>query len=440
MRVAVVGSGPAGLYAADALAKNGVAVDIVEALPCPFGLVRYGVAPDHPKIKSIARSLQQVFEQPGVRFLGNVSVGTDVSRAELRERYDAVVYATGAALGRPLGIPGEELSGVRSATDFVAWYSGHPDAEAADFELTARSAVVIGVGNVAVDVARLLIRSPDELAVTDIPSHVLATLRRSTVEEVHVVGRRGPAWAAFTTKELRELGGLAGVDVVVDPTELELDDAGRARLAESPTARRNLDALTDWARRPLTGAPRRVHLRFWLRPVTMLGTDAVEAVEFERTALGPGGAVVGTGDTDPIKTELVLTSVGYRAEAPAGLPFDGAVVPHDAGRVLDGVGPVAGEYVAGWIKRGPTGLIGTNRQDAGETVRSLLADLGDRPGHGDPDALPALLAGRGVQVVTWAGWEAIAAAEVALGQAEGRDRAKITDRSTLHRIGTAPSP
>ena len=358
LQVAVVGSGPAGVYAAEALTRYGedVRVDVLDALPTPFGLVRYGVAPDHPLTQSIAGALSAVLEQPGVRFLGNVAVGDDVQVDELHELYDAVLFATGAAVDRHLGIPGEDLAGSVSATDLVAWYGGHPDTSADRFRLDAREVVVVGAGNVAGDVVRMLARTREELAVTDIAGHVLETFAASRVEEVHLVARRGPAQARFTTRELRELGGLADADVIVDPADLEPDDTSSADLLASTAARRNLDVLRSWADRAPVGRSRRVHLHFFGRPVMLLGEHGrVSGVRVERTRFGPDGALVGTGVEWELPAQMVVRAVGYRGLPLAGLPFDesAGVVPHDAGRVHHDGATVPGTYVAGWAKRGP---------------------------------------------------------------------------------------
>ncbi len=442
LRVAVIGSGPAGVYAAGALTRHGnVEVDVFDRLPAPFGLVRYGVAPDHLKMKSISTALHQLLEHPDVRFLGNVAVGTDLSLEELHQHYDAILVAFGAAVDRRLGVPGEDLAGSFSATEFVAWYSGHPDSRVDHFTLEASSVAVIGVGNVAVDVARVLAKTAEELRSTDLPDHVLDVLDRSDVQDIHMIGRRGPVQAKFTTKELRELGELANADVIVDPAELELDEASHAALLNGPALRRNLEVLQGWAQRRPAGRPRRLHLRFLLRPVEVLGDGRVSGLRVERTRLDGTGNAVGTGEMQTIDAQMVLRSVGYRGVGLAGMPFDDSagVVPNAGGRVLrDGV-PVPGEYVAGWIKRGPTGVIGTNKHDAAETVAALLEDapaLQPAPIR-DPDAVLRLLAERGVQVVTWQGWQAIDVAEINLGRAQGRDRVKIAEREALLRAAIA---
>ncbi|EMF01714.1 FAD-dependent oxidoreductase [Streptomyces mobaraensis NBRC 13819 = DSM 40847] len=437
LRVAVVGSGPSGVFTAQALVQQeavpGVTVDVLDRLPCPYGLVRYGVAPDHEKIKSLQHTLRAALEHPRISFLGNVRAGEgpgEVPPRRLRELYHAVVYCVGAASARRLGIPGEDLPGSWSATEFVSWYSAHPDAPPDGFALPARSAVVIGVGNVAVDVARVLARGADEFRTTDVPHAALAALAASRVRDVHMVGRRGPAQAKFTTKELRELGGLNGVRTLVRADEAALDPAWEDPSGLPAVGRRNVEVLREWSRRPVPEAGRRIHVRFFLRPVALLGDDAVRAVRFERTAPDGSGGVAGTGEFEDIEAQLVLRSVGYRGVPVGGLPFDdeNGTVPHEAGRVLrDGV-PSPGEYVAGWIKRGPTGVIGTNRPCAKETVASLLADapalLASREPAGDPRAA---LRAAGAEPVEWPGWLGIEAAETALGRDLGRGPVKIPD-------------
>ncbi|AKN71923.1 NADP oxidoreductase [Streptomyces sp. PBH53] len=436
LRVAVVGSGPSGCYTAQSLVQRDpeVHVDVLDRLPCPYGLVRYGVAPDHEKIKSLQGSLRTVLEHERVRFLGGVRVGGPggLPVEHLRGLYHAVVYCVGAATDRRLGIPGEELPGSWSATEFVSWYSAHPDAADAGFLRGVRSAVVIGVGNVAVDVTRMLVRGAAELRPTDIPQAALDTLAASGLTEVQMAGRRGPAQARFTTKELRELGGLPGTEVTVDPAELALDPADPGALSAGP--RRNVEVLRDWAARPATPAARRIRLRFFLRPVELLAEGGrVAAVRFERTAPDGAGGVTGTGRYEDVPAQLVLRSVGYRGVPLEGLPFDPAsgTIPHREGRVLrDGV-PSPGEYVAGWIKRGPTGVIGTNRPCAKETVTSLLADA-PALGRADVPADPVeVLRAAGVAPVPWEGWLAIERAEAELGARLGRGVVKLADWDTL---------
>jgi ferredoxin--NADP+ reductase len=483
LNVAVVGSGPAGLYTAEALVKQAAAlpdpvrvrVDVLDRLPTPYGLVRYGVAPDHKSIKSIAEYLRKVLESPDVRFIGGVHFGDDVTRSDLLEAYDAVVYATGAMRDRRLGIPGEDLPGSYAATDFVNWYCGHPDVGPDSFILDAESVAVIGVGNVAVDVARILARDPADLHTTDVPQPVLEELMASKVREVHMIGRRGPAYAKFTTKELRELGELSGVEIVVPAQEADLDrfDAAGtgAELAESDRrVRGNMVAIRKWVTAPngeaapnggaapdgdaASGHARTLTLRFWLRPVEITGEDRVTGLTVERTRLDENGSFQGTGELETLDVQMVLRSVGYQSVPLDGVPFDEryAVVPNDQGRVIGPEGqPLPGEYVAGWLKRGPTGVIGTNKSDATETVRSLLSDLLGtdavdvplaRPGllryparDGEParPALESLLARKGIRPVSYAQWLRVEAAETGLAQALGRgDRVKLHGRDELY--------
>ncbi|MEU8967917.1 FAD-dependent oxidoreductase [Streptomyces monashensis] len=437
LRVAVVGSGPSGCYTAQSLVQRDpdVHVDVLDRLPCPYGLVRYGVAPDHEKIKSLQGSLAAVLEHERVRFLGGVRVGGPggLPVERLRELYHAVVYCVGAAGDRRLGIPGEELPGSWPATDFVAWYSAHPDAIDAGFLHGVRSAVVIGVGNVAVDVARMLVRGAAELNPTDIPQAALDTLTESRLSEVHVVGRRGPAQARFTTKELRELGNLPDTEVTVRADELAMDPSDPGTLPG--VSRRNLEVLRGWAEPAPEPAVRRIGLRFFLRPVELLADEGgrVGAVRFERTAPDGQGGVTGTGRYEEVPAQLVLRSVGYRGVPLDGLPFDpvSGTVPHEGGRIVRGGAPAPGEYVAGWIKRGPTGVIGTNRPCAKETAASLLADAPALLGRDLPGDPVQALRAAGFDPVPWSGWLAIRRAEAALGARLGRSVVKLADWNAL---------
>ena len=445
LRVAVIGAGPSGIYAADALTRQDavpVLVDVIDALPTPFGLVRYGVAPDHEKMRSVSTTLQAVLERPAVRFLGNVRYGSDLTHDDLHRHYDAAIWSVGAARDRRLDIPGEDLEGSVSATDFVAWYCGHPDEPLAQVALTAETVVVVGAGNVAVDVARVLARPLADLRRTDMHDEALDVLDASAVTDIHVLARRGPVQAKFTTKELRELGELGDVDVVVDPADLELTPADEEELSGNAALRRNVEVLKGWAQRTPTGARRRIHLHFFTRPVELLGTDRVEAVRLERTTLDESGRTVGTGEFTELPAQLVVRSVGYRGTPLAGLPFDerGGVIPNEEGRVLREKGPSPGEYVAGWIKRGPTGVIGTNKTDAARTVAALLEDLDKLRAcpEPDPESVTALLKERGVDVVDLACWNRIDAAEIALGQSAGRTRVKLTRREALLAAGRDP--
>jgi ferredoxin--NADP+ reductase len=428
LRVAVVGSGPAGFYAAERLLASGAAeVEMIDRLPTPWGLVRAGVAPDHPKIKSVTRVYEKVAEQDGFRFHGGVHVGETVSHAELLAHHHAVIYAHGADRDRRLGIEGEDLPGSHAATDFVAWYNGHPDAADAQFALVGRRAVVVGNGNVALDVARMLVLDRAVLATTDIADHALEALRQSTIEEVVVLGRRGPVEAAYTLPELRELGELEDVDVVVDGEVPEPADL------EGP-ALRSLEVLRSYRERPLRGAPRRIVLRFLASPVAVLGDERVTGLRVVRNELtvSDGGAVRAepTGEEDVIACDLVLRSIGYRGSGIEGVPFDdrSGTIPNTEGRVAPGV------YAAGWIKRGPEGVIGTNKKCAHETVAALLADheAGLLPAPAaDARAFDELLAERADARVDYDGWRRIDTHEREAGSAQGRPRVKLTRREEL---------
>jgi len=412
-RVAIVGAGPAGLYAAAALvADPDVEVDIFDRLPTPFGLLRYGVAPDHASIKAVATTLARVFESERVRFLGLVEFGRDVSAAELVAAYDAVIYAVGAADDRRLGIPGEDLPGSRSARQFVAWYSGHPDAEPQPMA-GVRDAVVIGVGNVAVDVARILLKEPSALSVTDMPDDVLAGLREAEIEHVWLVGRRGPEHATFTTPELRELLETPGIGVTLAGCDLDaIDDAVLER-----HARANVAAIAHAVAESPPSADRWLHLLFWHRPAALDGEGRVQAVRFEPT--GPGAEAL------TVPADLVLRSIGYRGVPLPGVPYDEGRIPNLEGRVLELDGSARpGEYAVGWIKRGPVGLIGSNKKDAAETVAHLLEDLATQPRRHLAD-LDAALAARGVHPSDLADWRRIDEAEIARGGIRGSERTKI---------------
>ncbi|MEU6225687.1 FAD-dependent oxidoreductase [Streptomyces sp. NPDC047042] len=446
LRVAVVGSGPSGVYTAQSLVQQDpeVLVDVLDRLPAPYGLVRYGVAPDHEKIKSLQNNLRTVLEHERVRFLGGVRVGSgpgELPGARLRELYHAVVYCVGAATDRHLGIPGEELPGSWSATQFVSWYSAHPDAVDDGFVREVRSAVVIGVGNVAVDVARMLARGPAELSPTDIPQAALTALSASRVTDIHMVGRRGPSQARFTTKELRELGALPDTRVVVDEAELSLDPGYTDPSALPAVQRRNVEALRGWAALPPTETARRIRLRFFRRPVELLADSGrVGAVRFERTAPDGTGGVTGTGQYEDIEAQLVLRSVGYRGVPVDGLPFDTATgtVPHLEGRVLRDGHPSPGEYVAGWIKRGPTGVIGTNRPCAKETATSLLSDAAVLVRQERLDDPLTALRAAGFRPIDWTGWQSIEQAEAELGATLGRSTVKLPDWDSLLRAARTP--
>jgi ferredoxin--NADP+ reductase len=469
IRIAVVGSGPAGFYAAGHLladTSERFDVDMFERLPTPWGLVRSGVAPDHPKIKSVTRIYERTAGHPRFRFFGNITFGEHVSRAELLSHYHAVVYATGSPSDRPLGIPGEHLPGSHAATEFVGWYNGHPDHTELEIDLLSASrALVIGNGNVALDVARMLVLAPSELAPTDTANHALDILARSRVTEVVVVGRRGPAQAAFTNPELRELGELSDADIIVDPDELDSALAvPDPDAAEDATSRRNVDILRSYASRQPSGRPKRVVLRFLLSPTSLIPHEgghlgAVELVRNRLVATSDGGLrAEATGERETIPAGLVFRAIGYRGIPLPDVPFDErtGIIPNDCGRVLHPTSgsPLPGEYVVGWIKRGPSGVIGTNKKDAQETVNAIFADLpvaesdasddaalAHLPDTPDSAAIEVLLRERQPDLVTYSGWEAIDAHERALGEPHGRPRVKLVSVEEMLRVaGNGASP
>lgn len=441
LRVAIVGGGPAGIYAADILTKSEtpVSVDILERLPAPFGLVRYGVAPDHPRIKEIIKALQRVLAKPEVRFLGNVEYGVDVKLEDLREFYDAVVVATGAMADRDLGIPGEEHT--LGAADFVSWYDAHPDV-AQEWPLDATSVAVLGVGNVALDVARVLAKTGEEMLVTDIPPHVHAGLVAKTITDVHVFARRGPAYAKFSPLELRELNHSPNVEVIVHPEGFDVDAHGMAHIAQHKAQKMVLNTLTSWVGAEPVGKPHRIHLHFAEAPVEVL-TDAegrVTTLRTERThSPAEDGTVAGTGEVTDWDVQQVYRAIGYRSTPLPGLPFDerAAVIPNDGGRVLDLDGrPIPGTFVTGWIKRGPVGLIGHTKSDAAETVGHVLATTTPTATARRHEDVDAYFAERDVEVVTHTGWERLDAHEIALGAAQERQRVKVATRAGMIRAAS----
>jgi ferredoxin/flavodoxin---NADP+ reductase len=443
LRVAVVGSGPAGFYAAEHLLRSDeheFEVDMFDRLPTPFGLVRAGVAPDHPKIKSVIRVYEKTAARDGFRFFGNVEVGRDVTGAELAERYHAVIYAYGAPTDRHLGIPGEDLEGSHAATEFVAWYNAHPDFADREFDLSCERAVVIGNGNVATDVARMLGLNRSELEATDTADHAIDALADNGIKEILVLGRRGPAQAAFTNPELRELGEMVDADIDVDPGEVELDDLSREYLESDEadiTTRKNVEIFTDFASREPEGKPRRIVLRFLRSPVELQGDGKVERIVVARNELhrDESGAIRprDTGERETIECGIVFRSIGYQGIGLDDVPFDErrGVIPNEGGRIIDpDAGThVPGQYAVGWIKRGPSGVIGTNKKDAQETVDNLVEDASaDRlpaPAIADPAAIVQLLEERAPDHVTFSGWEAIDDAERGRGKPLGRPRVKF---------------
>ena len=467
-RVAVVGSGPAGVYACEALLNwsdntdpsgRGIVVDLIDRLPVPYGLLRHGVAPDHPRIKGIARTLEGIAADPRIRFLGNVEFGTDLDLDDIRGHYHAVIFATGALDDRRLGIPGEDLEGSYGAAEFVTWYDGHPDAHP-EWHFTAERAAVLGVGNVSLDVARMLVRTPEQLEATDIPEHVREGFATNITQVVSVIGRRGPAHAKFTPLELREMDKVDGTTVVVDPDDLEYDDEARhlrdsdrrvgqicAQLEKWAEAQREagLGTADEAEAAALAAGDRVVRFRFHRSPVEILGSDGrvsglrLEVTEPVAGSEGAVGRVRGSGQVEELPVEAVYRAVGYRSAALKGVPFDqdSATIPNLSGRVLDPLAdkPLPGLFTAGWIKRGPTGVIGTNRSDAVETVGQLTAEFEagslPKPAHPDPQAVRDLLADRGVDVVDGAAWLAIDARERQLGEDAGRERTKLPGRAEM---------
>ncbi len=441
LRIAIVGAGPAGIYAADILDKSDAdaTIDLFERMPAPFGLIRYGVAPDHPRIKGIVTALHKVLDKPNIRLLGNIDYGTDIKLEELREFYDAVIFSTGASADRALDIPGVDLDGSYGAADFVSWYDGHPDVPRT-WPLNASSVAVLGVGNVALDVARILAKTADELLTTDIPDNVYQGLKASPVTDVHVFGRRGPAQAKFTPLELRELDHSPNVEVIVQPEDIEFDEGSITALRASKQIDMVVKTLQEWAIRDPGSRPRRLHLHFFHSPSEVLGADGrVTGLRTERTELTGDGNVRGTGEFHDWDVQAVYRAVGYLSSHLPELPFDhvNGVVPNQAGRVLDlDENQLPGVYVTGWIKRGPIGLIGHTKGDAAETIASLLADADTltAPKHQAPDAILDFLAARGIPFTTWQGWAKLDSHEKSLGLAAGRERIKVVEREEMTRV------
>ncbi len=448
LRVAIIGSGPSGFYAADRLQKEkglAVEIDMFERLPTPYGLVRGGVAPDHPKIKSVEKVYEKIASQPNFRFYGHVTFGTDITHDELKQHYHAMIYAVGAQTDRELNIPGESLPGSHAATEFVGWYNGHPDYRHLHFDLSQESVAVIGVGNVAMDVARILARTVDELRRTDIADYALEALSHSSVKEIYVLGRRGPVQAAFTNPEIKELGELQDAEVVVDPAEVAIDAYSQEYLdtAGDRTAVNNVEILRRYSQQPLQGKNHRVIFRFLVSPTEILGTGRVEGLKVVHNMLSrrSDGSISAraTERTEVLPVGLVFRSVGYRGLGLPGVPFDNisATIPNTHGRVLDTPGgqQVIGDYAVGWIKRGPTGIIGTNKPDAVETVEKLLEDLQqdrlNQPAQPSREAVDALLASRNVRVVTFADWQKLDQLEVQRGAECDRPRLKFTEIETM---------
>ena len=434
LRVAVIGAGPAGIYASDLLAKQGVNIDLFEQMPAPFGLIRYGVAPDHPRIKGIIASLHRVLDTPTIRLLGNIHIGEDITIAQLHEYYDAVLLATGAVADRDLDIPGENLNGSYGAADFVGFYDGNPRFHRT-WNLTATHIAIIGVGNVALDISRILAKTANELHTTEIPDNVYQTLKTNQATHIHIFGRRGPAQAKFTPLELKELDHSPSINVVVDPEDIDYDEASIAARRASKSQDLVCQTLEQYAMREPKDAPHTLHIHLFENPVEILGEDGnVVGLRTERMELDGTGHVQGTGKFTEWPVQAVYRAVGYRSEAITAVPFDHgtAVIPNDGGHVVDPAGEIVpGVYVTGWIKRGPVGLIGNTKSDAKETIEMLLADYDagnlPEPLHPDPSDIITYLTDHDVDYTTWAGWHRLDNAERELGAPEGRERKKIVE-------------
>lgn len=439
LRLAIVGAGPAGIYAADILLKAerkfDVSIDLFEQLPAPYGLVRYGVAPDHPRIKGIITALREVLDSGRIRLFGNVLYGRDITLADLQKHYNAVIFSTGAVRDAPLDIPGIDLDGSFGAADFVSWYDGHPDVPR-EWPLTAREVAIIGNGNVALDVARILAKHADDLLSTEIPANVYDELKASPVTDVHVFGRRGPAQVKFTPLELRELGELRDVDMIVHDEDFELDEASRAALETNKQILVLNRVMNSWRTREQTGASRRLHLHFWASPVEVLGDGQVEGFRYERTQPDGRGGVIGTGEIREIPAQAVYRAVGYFGSPVDDIPFDDqrGVIPNREGQVIDEHGhQVPGTYATGWIKRGPVGLIGHTKSDAMETIKNVINDQANwwTPESPDEASVITLMESRGLRYTDLSGWHNLDQHELALGAPEGRVRVKLVPREEM---------
>lgn len=447
LRLAIVGAGPAGIYAADILLKTDrqfeVSIDLFEQLPAPYGLVRYGVAPDHPRIKGIVTALRDVLDSGDIRLFGNVFFGRDVTLDDLKQHYNAVIFSTGAVRDAPLAIPGIELAGSFGAAEFVSWYDGHPDV-ARQWPLDAREVAVVGNGNVALDVARILAKHADDLLPTEIPDNVYSALKASPVIDVHVFGRRGPMQVKFTPLELRELGELPDVDLVVYEEDFDYDEAARTAIETNKQIMVIDRIFRKWRDEPQTGSSRRLHLHFFARPIEVVGDAAVEGFRYERTEPDGAGGVRGTGEIREVAVQAVYRAVGYFGSPLDGIPFDDkrGVIPNREGQVLDDDDrKVPGVYATGWIKRGPVGLIGHTKSDAMETVRHVINDQANwwSPAHPQEDAIVELLRSRGVEFTNLDGWHNLDAHELALGEPQGRARVKVVPRDEMIAVSNRPS-
>src|SRR5210317_948318 len=439
LRLAIVGAGPAGIYAADILLKHersfDVSIDLFERLPAPYGLVRYGVAPDHPRIKGIVSALREVLDTGQIRLFGNVNYGTDITLDDLKKHYHAVIFSTGAIQDADLSIPGIDLPGSYGAADFVSWYDGHPDVPRT-WPLEAKEVAVIGNGNVALDVARMLAKHPDDLLPTEVPDNVYEGLKASPVTDVHVFGRRGPMQVKFTPLELRELGEMNDVDMVVYEEDFVLDEAAKSAIESNKQIFVINKTFDQWRAREKGSASRRLHLHFYAKPLEVLGTDHVEGFRYERTEADGAGGVRGTGEIREIPIQAIYRAVGYFGSPLPGIPFDDrrGVIPNHEGQVLDdNNGIMPGVYATGWIKRGPVGLIGHTKSDARETVESLLLrrELLWNPRHAEADSIETMLGQRGVVFTNLAGWHALDLEEVRRGVVQGKNRSKVVCRREM---------
>jgi len=439
LRLAIVGAGPAGIYAADILLKTekhfDVSIDLFEQLPAPYGLVRYGVAPDHPRIKGIINALRDVLDSGQIRLFGNVCFGRDITMADLKKHYNAVIFSTGAIRDAALNIPGIDLTGSYGAAEFVSWYDGHPDV-ARGWPLTAKSVAVVGNGNVALDVARILAKHADDLLPTDIPANVYDALAVSPVTDVHVFGRRGPAQVKFSPLELRELGELRDVDMILYGEDFDYDDASKEAIASNKQVFVIDKVLTQWRARETGTASRRLHLHFYANPIEVAGDGSVEVFRYERTVPDAEGGVVGTGEIRELEIQAIYRAVGYFGSPLDELPFDErrGVIPNSEGQVIDDSGEqVLGVYATGWIKRGPIGLIGHTKSDAMETVKKLLNDEASwwTPVEPGEQTVVDLLESRGLKFTTLDGWHRLDQHELALGESAGRTRVKVVPRDEM---------
>ena len=439
LRLAIVGAGPAGIYAADILLKHersfDVSIDLFERLPAPYGLVRYGVAPDHPRIKGIVNALREVLDTGQIRLFGNVNYGSDITLEDLKKHYHAVIFSTGAITDQVLTLPGMDLRGSYGAADFVSWYDGHPDV-ARTWPLEAKHVGVIGNGNVALDVARMLAKHPEDLEPTEIPDNVLDGLLASSATDVHVFGRRGPLQVKFTPLELRELGEMRDVDVVIYGEDFVFDESSQ-RAIESSKQLFVINKIFDqWRAREPGSASRRLHLHFYAKPLEILGEDAVESLRYERTEPDGAGGAVGTGEIREIPLQAIYRAVGYRGTELPGIPFDSrrGVIPNHEGQVVcDDNTVMPGVYATGWIKRGPVGLIGHTKSDAMETIQHVVKDQASwwNPAQPEEESVSALLHSRGVRYTNLEGWQRLDAKERQLGEARGRERLKLVPREEM---------